>query len=333
MQTYAVEIGKELGVEGVELDALRAAAVLHDIGKLAVPEPIVSKAGTLTAEEFEKMKTHPRVGAEILSQVGFPYPVVPIVLAHHERWDGSGYPYGLKGEEIPPGARILAAIDYLDALLSDSAMSLDDSMDTVVKEANHGLDPKVVDVLSRRYRELERAAQLVSLSCPVLSTELKISRGLEPGAGFETSETSNPNEGGRDFVHTIAAATHEAQALFELSQSLGTSLSPNETLSVLAIRLKRIVPHDAIAIYLVHDQVLIPEYVQGDELRLFASLRIPVGEGLSGWVAQNNKAILNGNPAVEAAYVTGGARASNLRSALAVPLVGKEGVMGVLALY
>ncbi len=333
MQTYAVEIGKELGVEGVELDALRAAAVLHDIGKLAVPEPIVSKAGTLTAEEFEKMKTHPRVGAEILSQVGFPYPVVPIVLAHHERWDGSGYPYGLKGEEIPPGARILAAIDYLDALLSDSAMSLDDSMDTVVKEANHGLDPKVVDVLSRRYRELERAAQLVSLSCPVLSTELKVTRGLEPGAGFETSETSNPNEGAIDFVYTIAAATHEAQALFELSQSLGTSLSPNETLSVLAIRLKRIVPHDAIAIYLVHDQVLIPEYVQGDELRLFASLRIPVGEGLSGWVAQNNKAILNGNPAVEAAYVTGGARASNLRSALAVPLVGKEGVMGVLALY
>ena len=332
MQTYSVEIGKELGVEGVELDALRAAAVLHDIGKLTVPEPIVSKAGILTAEEFEKMKTHPQVGAEILSQVGFPYPVVLIVLAHHERWDGSGYPYGLKGEEIPLGARILAAIDCLDALLSDSAMSLDDAMDTVVKEANHGLDAKVVDVLSRRYHELERAAQLVTLSCPVLSTELKVTRGLEPGAGFETSSPCD-NEGGKDFMYAIAAATREAQALFELSQSLGTSLSPNETLSVLAIRLKRIVPHDAIAIYLVHDQVLIPEYVQGDELRLFASLRIPVGEGLSGWVAQNNKAILNGNPAVEAAHVTGGARAGNLRSALAVPLAGKQGVMGVLALY
>ena len=168
------------------------------------------------------------------------------------------------------------------------------------------------------------------MSCPVLSTELKITRGLEPGAGFETS---NSNEADPDFVATIAAATYEAQALFELSQSLGTSLSLNETLSVMAIRLKRIVPHDAIAIYLVKDEILTPEYVQGDELHQFSSVRIPVGEGLSGWVAQNNKPILNGNPSVESAYLIDGARPSDLRSALAVPLVGVKGVIGVLALY
>jgi diguanylate cyclase (GGDEF)-like protein/putative nucleotidyltransferase with HDIG domain len=330
MQAYSEEIGKELGVEGAQLDALRAAAVLHDIGKLAVPEPIVSKAGKLTPEEFEKMKIHPMVGAEILGQVGFPYPVVPLVLAHHEKWDGSGYPYGLKGEDIPLGARILAVIDYLDVLLSEQAMSLDDAMALVVKEANHAFDAKVVDVLSRRCRELERSAQLVTINRPALSSQMKIARGLEPGAGFETS---NSDDAGADFVSCIASATHEAQALFELSQSLGNSLSLNETLSVLAIRLKRIVPHDAIAIYLVKDEVLIPEYVQGDELRQFSSVRIPVGEGLSGWVAHNNKAILNGNPSVESAYLTGGARPSSLRSALAVPLVGVQGVVGVLALY
>jgi len=116
VQTYAVEIGKELGLSEAELDALRAAAVLHDIGKLAVPEHIISKPGKLTLEEFEKMKIHPVVGAEILEQVEFPYPVVPIVRAHHEKWDGSGYPHGLKGEQIPLGARILAAVDCLDAL-------------------------------------------------------------------------------------------------------------------------------------------------------------------------------------------------------------------------
>lgn len=330
MQTYSVEIGKELGMGGVELDALLAAAVLHDIGKLAVPEPIASKAGKLTPEEFEKMKIHPLVGAEILGQVGFPYPVVPLVLAHHEKWDGSGYPYGLKGEAIPLGARILAAIDYLDTLLSDPKMSLDDAMDLVVKEANHGFDTKVVEILSRRCRELERAAQLVTVSRPALSTQMKIAKGLEPGAGFETSNSSaaDPN-----FLATIAAATHEAQALFELSQSLGSSLSLNETLSVLAIRLKRIVPHDAIAIYLVKDEVLTPEYVQGDELHRFSSARIPVGEGLSGWVAQNNKPILNGNPSVESTYLTDGEKPNDLRSALAVPLVGVQGVIGVLALY
>jgi diguanylate cyclase (GGDEF)-like protein/putative nucleotidyltransferase with HDIG domain len=326
MQTYSVEIGKELGVRGVELDALRAAAILHDIGKLAVPEPIVSKTAPLTAEEFEKMKIHPVVGAEILEQVNFPYPVVPIVLAHHEKWDGSGYPYGLKGEKIPLGARILAAIDYLDMLISDFSLPLEEAVAQVEKEANHALDARVVTILSRRFVDLERAAQELTLS--TVSSELKIARGLEPGAGFAASSPDRARS-----VSAIAAATHEAQALFELTHSLGSSLSLNETLSVLAIRLKRIVPHDAIAIYLVKDEVLVPEYVQGDELRIFSSVRIPMGEGLSGWVAQNNKPILNGNPSVESAYLVDGATPSNLRSALAVPLVGAQGVTGVLALY
>jgi HD-GYP domain-containing protein (c-di-GMP phosphodiesterase class II) len=94
---------------------------LHDIGKLAVPEHIISKPGRLTPEEFEKMKIHPIVGGEILERVHFPYPVVPIVRSHHERWDGTGYPNGLKEEEIPMGARILAAVDCLDALATDGS--------------------------------------------------------------------------------------------------------------------------------------------------------------------------------------------------------------------
>ena len=115
VRVYAVEIGKEMGLSAPDLEALRAAALLHDIGKLAIPEHIISKPGRLTPEEFEKMKIHPVVGAEILERVSFPYPVVPLVRAHHEKWDGSGYPDGLKGEEIPLGARILAAVDCLDA--------------------------------------------------------------------------------------------------------------------------------------------------------------------------------------------------------------------------
>jgi putative nucleotidyltransferase with HDIG domain len=115
VRVYAIEVAKELGMKGAELEALHAAALLHDIGKLAVPEHIISKPGRLTPEEFEKMKIHTVVGAEILERVRFPYPVVPIVRAHHEKWDGSGYPYGLKGMEIPIGARILSAVDYLDA--------------------------------------------------------------------------------------------------------------------------------------------------------------------------------------------------------------------------
>jgi len=142
--------------------------VLHDIGKLAVPEHIISKPGKLTPEEFEKMKIHPIVGAEILEQVDFPYPVVPIVRAHHEKWDGSGYPNGLVGEAIPIGARILAAVDCLDALASDRqyrrALPLNEAMDKVASEAGSSFDPRVVGILQRRYVELEKTRQRATFS-------------------------------------------------------------------------------------------------------------------------------------------------------------------------
>src|ERR1700682_5452361 len=163
VQTYAVQIGKDLGLSETELNSLRAAAVLHDIGKLAVPEHIISKPGRLTPEEFEKMKIHPVVGAEILEQVKFPYPVVPIVRAHHEKWDGTGYPYGLKGEQIPMGARILSVVDCLDSIASDRqyrrALPLDEAMEAVRAESGTSFDPRVVEGVWRRYRELESLAK------------------------------------------------------------------------------------------------------------------------------------------------------------------------------
>src|SRR5437588_4065168 len=162
VRVYAMEVAKELKLSRDEIEALRAATLLHDIGKLAVPEHIISKPGRLTAEEFEKMKIHPIVGAEILEEVAFPYPVVPIVRAHHERWDGSGYPCGLKGEEIPIGARILSAVDCLDALASDRqyrrALPLDEAMAKVASESGTSFDPRVIEVLAARYRELEQKA-------------------------------------------------------------------------------------------------------------------------------------------------------------------------------
>src|SRR6266568_6897165 len=159
VRVYAMELAKDLGLSEDETEALRAASVLHDIGKLAVPEHIISKPGKLTPEEFEKMKIHPIVGAEILEQVDFPYPVVPIVRAHHEKWDGSGYPDGLVGEAIPIGARILAAVDCLDALASERqyrrALSLDQAMETLSEQKGTSFDPRVVEVMERRYVELE----------------------------------------------------------------------------------------------------------------------------------------------------------------------------------
>src|SRR5437870_1296738 len=169
VRVYAIEVAKELKISPPEMEALHAAALLHDIGKLAIPEHIISKPGRLTPEEFEKMKIHPVVGAEILERVRFPYPVVPIVRAHHEKWDGTGYPFGLRGEQIPIGARILTAVDFLDALTSDRqyrrALPIEEVMKRLQSESGKAFDPKVVDVIQKRYRDLER--RLVWLKrCP-----------------------------------------------------------------------------------------------------------------------------------------------------------------------
>jgi diguanylate cyclase (GGDEF)-like protein/putative nucleotidyltransferase with HDIG domain len=338
VRIYALEVAKDLQVSVEEREALQAAALLHDIGKLAIPEHIISKPGRLTPEEFEKMKIHPVVGAEILERVRFPYPVVPIVRAHHEKWDGTGYPLGLKGNQIPIGARILAAVDFLDALASDRqyrrALPLEEAMSRLEEESGKSFDPRVVQVLERRYAELEQLVRerIEALGLAKLSTQVKVDRAVEPAAGFAASAKQG-QFADRNFLSSIAAARQEAQTLFELSQDLGASLSLGETLSVFSVKLRALVPYDAIAIYVRHGDELVPEYVNGDNFRLFASLRIPIGQGLSGWVAQNLKPILNGNPSVEPGYLNDASKYSTLSSALAVPLEGLQGVVGVVALY
>jgi len=338
VRTYAVEIAKEIGLSVDEIEALRAAALLHDIGKLAVPEHIINKPGKLTPEEFEKMKVHPIVGAEILDRVAFPYPVAPIVRAHHERWDGSGYPAGLSGEDIPIGARILAAVDCLDALASDrqyrQAIPLDRAMETVKERSGKWFDPKVVTVLERRYVELERIAQTHSNDDGFVPAgfgkDVHVDRGLAPATGFEKWAENSQNE--TDFLTSIASARQEAQAMFDLSQDLGNSLSLSETLSVLSMRLRKLVLYDSIAVFVNRNGWLLPELVSGENFRVLSSLKIRVGEGLCGWVAENCKPIINGNPQVEAGFVAD-PKITNLTSALVVPLQGLNGVVGVLAMY
>jgi len=338
VRVYAMELAKELGLSADEKEALQAASVLHDIGKLAVPEHIISKPGKLTLEEFEKMKIHPIVGAEILEQVDFPYPVVPIVRAHHEKWDGSGYPLGLVGEEIPIGARILSAVDCLDALASDrqyrKALPLDDAMAKVASEAGTSFDPKIVAILQRRYVELEKLATEQPMQAPPkLSTDVKVVRGSAPDAGFAESAETCGLTTTADAGSLLAKASQVAREMADIARILGNSLCPEDVFALLAIRLKKLVPFDSLALYGLHEEALTPQFVSGENFRLFSSLRIPLGEGLSGWVAQNHKAILNGNPSVEPGYMNDPTKYSTLRSALAVPIESGSRVVAVLALY
>ena len=337
VRTYAMEIAKELDLSEEDEDALRAATLLHDIGKLAVPDHIINKPGRLTPEEFEKMKIHPIVGADILQRVAFPYPVAPIVRAHHEKWNGKGYPDGLAGEQIPIGARILAAVDCLDALASDrqyrKALPLSEAMEKIVEESGTSFDPRVVEVLQRRYLEFETYALrgLDEARRDSLSFSQAVRQG-EPGAGFAL-DAPHRRENSTDFLSSIASARQEAHTLFELSQDLGSSLSLDETLSLMAMRLHKLVPYDSIVIFTLKGDLLVPEFVSGDNFRVLSSLEVPMGTGLCGWVARNAKPIVNGNPAVEGAYATDPRKTTELRSALAVPLEGVCGLVGVLTLY
>jgi len=339
VRTYAVEVAKELNLAEEQIEALRAAALLHDIGKLAVPEQIINKPGKLTPEEFEKMKVHPLVGAEILDRVAFPYPVAPIVRAHHERWDGTGYPEGLAGEGIPIGARILAAVDCLDALASHRqyrpALPLSEAMAKVKEKSGTWFDPKIVTILESRYIELERMAQMAEDTAVAgLSRTVRVERGLAPAAGFERTEPTHGPIDNADFLTSIASARQEAQTMFELSQDLGVSLSLSETLSVLSMRLRRMIPFDSIAVFVNRNGWLLPELVSGENFRALSSLKIRVGEGLCGWVAENSRPIVNGNPQVEAGYSNDPVKHTTLlQSALVVPLEGLNGVVGVLAMY
>ena len=207
-------------------------------------------------------------------------------------------------------------------------------MRKIVAESGVSFDPKVVEILQRRYVELEAMAQERGGETAKLSTDVKVERGLEPAAGFEnTKRPASSTDKPSDFLSSIAAARQEVQTLFELAQDLGNSLSLNETLSLLAMRLKRMIQYDSLAIYVLRGEKLRAEYVNGENFRLFSSLDIPLGQGLSGWVAENRKPIINGNPSVEPGYLSDETKFTTMRSALSVPLIGLNGTISVLTLY
>jgi diguanylate cyclase (GGDEF)-like protein/putative nucleotidyltransferase with HDIG domain len=319
MRLYSVEVAGELGLGAKETQAVEAAALLHDVGKLAVPEYIFTKPGPLTPQEFDRMRIHPQIGAQILETVGFPYPVAPIVRAHHENWDGSGYPNGLSGAQIPTGARILAAVDFLDSLMTErphrAALPMGDAVLELRKHAGSRFDPAVVTVLERCYPALEGKVRA--------KTELRMrAKHHDSGSG-----------GPKDFTEVIASASREIHTLLELNSQLGNSLVLEDTFSLLASQLKRSIPFDSVAVYTVQQDRLSAVYTNGIGARVLHGLPIELGQGLSGWVAQTGQPVLNGRVEAEFGLALGPVRFAYLRSALAVPLRGADKVLGSLTLY
>ena len=333
VQVYATNIARGLGMSDTEIQGVKTAALLHDIGKLAVPEHILSKPGPLTQEEFQKIRVHPQVGAEIISAVPFPYPVAPLILSHHERWDGKGYPQGLKGEEIPLGARILSVVDYYDALTSDrpyhKAMAPEAAMALLQQEAGRALDPAVVQMFVRMASEMEAAAQTIETATPRrLSLQPTSDRG-RPAVGFspETNKTSTVFE-------DIALAHREIYALYEIAQTMGTSLGVSDTMALISSKLSNLVPFSACALFLFDEEAdsLRCRFATGVEADAIGTMSVRAGQGLAGWVARNRRPLVNARPSAEF-EAAGLAKSTALQSALVAPLVFSDRFIGTLAVY
>lgn len=325
VQTFAVELAKALEIKSEEqIKAIEAAALLHDMGKLAVPEYILNKPGPLTASEFARMKTHATVGAQILSSIKFPYPVVPIVRHHHENWDGSGYPDGLKGTEIPIGARILSVVDCFDALTSDRPYRprwTDGRAIEVLRERRGAMyDPLVVDTFLRLHHQLS----LAELPIPEHPQSV-LSAITEAASARFAADDGAP----------VVVNSANMLALYELGRALRSNvISVADVGELVGQHLRRVVnsriyafylaDHDANEVHVVH--------TLGDEAGLLSGLRIPFGARLTGWVAANRGTIINSDPVLDL-----GERARTieqpLSSCLSTAVVAGGTLIGVLSLY
>ncbi|MGC8761729.1 MAG: bifunctional diguanylate cyclase/phosphohydrolase [Bryobacteraceae bacterium] len=322
MAHFAAGLGRALGLKEDQIMALRVAAVLHDIGQVAVPDHIIMKPGRLTPDEFQRLKVHPVIGAQIIEQAGFPRLVSDIVRAHHERWDGTGYPLGLRGDEIPIEARVLAAVDMLLALNTERryrrALSLDEAMARIRQEAGTGLDPMVVARLECIYRDLDREAPART------SSELAAAGAASPNAAAETAPA---------FLHAIAEARREEQLVLEFAQILGSSLDLEETLNALARRLHGHVPFETMVLFLKQGEHLKASFIEGQNYTLFHGLTLRMNTGLTGAVASTLRPALNALPTEDPIAHRNPVAAATLKSALVIPLDGPGGLVGTLNLY
>ena len=324
VKDIAVMIGEEMGLSRDQIEALKTAAMLHDIGKLAVPDHILSKPGTLTDEEMKKVQTHTLVGAAILESVKFPWPVVPIIRSHHEWLDGSGYPDRLAGDQIPLGARILAVADVYDALLSHRpyrpAMTVQEAVTFMQERSGTQFDPDIVSVCFK-----------------VLSSGRAQNRfGFIFNAdGSRFPGTDSPGQ--RAIYQGIAQAHQELLALYEIVQTMGQSLNMEETADLIISKTKRIIDFATCVLYLTRpeDGELLAVAASGPYSELIQGRRLPRGAGVSGSVALGGVPSGIGRSAAEdLSLLLGPAVADcSLTEVLAAPLPGDRGAIGVITLY
>jgi putative nucleotidyltransferase with HDIG domain len=322
VQVYAVELAKRLGVsEASQLKAIEAAALLHDMGKLAIPEHILNKPGKLTPAEFETMKRHADIGADLLSSIRFPYPVVPIVRHHHEQWNGHGYPSGISGTDIPLGARILAVVDCFDALNSDRPyrprLSVPEAFAILRERRATMYDPLVVDQFLAGYQQMVAAANEAGEQARSL---------LVAHAAVDS---------GSNALEEIRAVAADGAVLAATRQNILDARALAEVMNCLGQAVRQLTPSSACAYFRYSSDTddLLCEYVSSEKFSALVGLRIRPGERVTGWVAANRQTISNSDATLDlgqASLVLD----PRPRSAVSTPVAGPQGDFhGVLTAY
>lgn len=349
VQIYAEGMARLLNVSEDEIKALHAGALLHDIGKIAVPDYILNKPGKLTAAEFDKMKIHTVVGSQILDQIQFPYPLVPIVRFHHERWDGKGYPDGLSGENIPLTARILSIVDCFDAVREDrqyrKGMTREQAIKLLQDDRGKAFDPALVDLFVENLPTFEdqiaKARQDAQVFKPVEITETAAIREAKPAAGLAEEKKETPA-----FVQAIRESRQTSQssyALYEIAESLAGQLDLNRICSLISHKIDNVVSFDPATdtcVFYWYDEecrAASVQYAFGDQSEKFQNCSIKPGEGVTGWVLANNRQFSNTDPALDL-YIIGLSKDINQQfdkySTLAVFPLGKgDETFGAMAIY
>lgn len=324
-QIFAVGIGGLLELGEEDISALRTGALLHDIGKLAVPDHILNKPGRLTPAEVEKTKTHALVGASILEKVGFQYPVVPTVKYHHECWDGSGYPEGLQGSKIPLTARVLSVADAYDTLRGDRpyrpAVSREEACRYLRAAAGTQLDPAIVDLFLRNLKTFEE--EIDSLG---LTYELDKSGTQKSAAARESA--------GANYIEQIKRANREVFTLYSLAREFSAALSLEQTISLFSEKVRGFVPFDTCLVYLMDEtgEYATAVHADGQFSTALAGRRIKVGEGATGHVLKKSKPVQNVDPSTDFAD-TGAEIGGSYKAMASIPLMADEEMIGAISLY
>jgi putative nucleotidyltransferase with HDIG domain len=328
VQTYALQLARKVGVaDAEELRAIEAAALLHDMGKLAIPEHILNKPGKLTDHEYERMKLHAPLGADMLSAVDFPYPVVPIVRHHHENWDGTGYPDRLKADAIPVGARVLSVVDCYDALRSHRpyrrALSPEEAMAIIRERRGTMYDPAVVDA----FEVIQVAIESEAVDEPLPEVLDRFANAARELRRAETAPETIPLE-------LRVSATELLLELYSRLALLGPGAGLDVTCETISRYLLRLAPGGLIIFYRHDDAAdeLVATYASGFGEALVRDVRIPLGHGVSGWVAANGRSVINADSALDLGQRMDGLQ-PKFRSVLSVPLVQPQRTVGVVTLY